>query len=421
MATATIPYTPAEQAKLRRLVVNKRQATGLLVLAFVLFVASFALPEDQAWVGYTRATLEASMVGGLADWFAVTALFRHPLGLPIPHTAIVPERKDQFGETLGDFVQHSFLTPEIIMERVRGARVADRLADWMADPANAQRLAGHAADAAVAVADVLRDDDVHRVLEETIRTRVDAIPVAPLASRALELMTAGGRHHEVLDLALMAADRFLDENRASLRLRFEREAPWWLPDAVEDRIFERLLDGVRRGLKDVATDPRHELRIDFDRRVRRLTQELLTSPELKERGEQLKHELLTQPQLRRWSAALWTDVKVQLRAQAADPDSELRSRLAETIHAFGVRLQADPALRDKIQESVEAGVRYVAEHFHDEIAQMVSGTISRWDASETSRRLELLLGPDLQFIRINGTVVGGLAGLVIYSVTQLVM
>jgi uncharacterized membrane-anchored protein YjiN (DUF445 family) len=269
------------------------------------------------------------------------------------------------------------------------------------------------------MADVLRDDDVHRVLEETIRERVDAIELAPLASRALELMTAGGRHHDLLDVVLQAADRFLDENRATLRQRFQREAPWWLPEAVEERIFERLLDGVRRAIKDVVADPQHELRIDFDRRVRRLSEDLMTSPELQARADQLKHEVLTRPQLRRWSAGLWADVKAQLRAQAADPDSELRRRLAEAIQAFGTRLQEDPLLRDRVDEAIENGVRYVAEHFHNEIADMVSGTISRWDTAETSRRLELLLGPDLQFIRINGTVVGGLAGLLIHAATQL--
>ncbi len=420
MVVATIPLTRSEEVKQRRLVVMKRRATGLLIVAAALFVATFLLPDDQGWVGYVRATLEASLVGGLADWFAVTALFRHPLGLPIPHTAIIPERKEQFGETLGDFVQHSFLTPAIIVERVRGARVVERLADWLASPGNAARVSGHVADVVVAGTEVLRDEDVHRLLADSIRTRVDAVPLAPLAGRALDLMTAGGRHHEVLDLLLHGADRYLDENRVTLRLRFEREAPWWLPEAVEDRIFDRLLDGVRRGLNDVANDPDHELRHDFDRRVRQLTDDLRTSPDMYERGEQLKQELLTQPELLRWSSTLWTDLKEQLRSQAADPDSELRRRLAEAIHGFGVRLQEEPALRAKVQDGIETGVSYVAEHFHDEIGAMVSSTISRWDSGETSRRLELLLGSDLQFIRINGTVVGGLAGLAIHTITQLV-
>ena len=244
--------------------------------------------------------------------------------------------------------------------------------------------------------------------------------MAPLAGRALDLMTTGGRHHEVLDLVLKGTDRYLDENRATLRVRFEREAPWWIPEVVEDRIFDRLVDGVQRALQEVLDDPDHELRQDFDRRVRELAEELRTSPEMFERGEQLKQELLTKPQLTKWSSTLWADLKAQLRTQAGDPDSELRRRLAEAVQGFGVRLKEEPALRERLQGGMETGVRYVAEHFHGEIGAMVSSTIDRWDANETSRRLELLLGPDLQFIRINGTVVGGLAGLAIYTVTQLV-
>jgi uncharacterized membrane-anchored protein YjiN (DUF445 family) len=419
MAVATMPLTRSEEVKQRRLAVMKRRATGLLIVAAALFVATFVLP-DEGWVGYVQATLEASLVGGLADWFAVTALFRHPLGVPIPHTAIVPARKDQFGETLGDFVQHSFLTPDIIVERVRGAHVVERLADWLSVSDHAARVAAHAADLVVAATDLLRDEEVHRVLEDAIRTRVDTLPVAPLAGRALVLMTEGGRHHEVFDLVLRGTDRYLTENRTTLRARFEQEAPWWIPEVVEDRIFDRLVDGVQRALKEVAADPDHELRQDFDRRVRELADELRTSPEMFEKGEQLKRELLTKPQLTRWSSKLWADLKQQLRSQAADPESELRRRLAETVQGFGVRLREEPTLRARVQGGIETGVRYVAEHFHGEIGAMVSSTIDRWDASETSRRLELLLGPDLQFIRINGTVVGGLAGLAIYTVTQFV-
>jgi uncharacterized membrane-anchored protein YjiN (DUF445 family) len=217
---------------------------------------------------------------------------------------------------------------------------------------------------------------------------------------------------------LRALDRFLTENRASLRARFATESPWWLPDAAEDRIFERLLDGARHVLGEVARNPRHELRVDFDVRVHRLVDELQTSEAMRQRGEELKHELLDQPELRAWVTTVWADVKATLRTQAADPDSELRRRLAETIVAFGRRLQADPALAARVEDGVEGGVRYVAEQFSGEIGTMISGTVSRWDGRETADRLELLLGPDLQYIRINGTLVGSLAGLLIHAVGQ---
>jgi uncharacterized membrane-anchored protein YjiN (DUF445 family) len=205
-----------------------------------------------------------------------------------------------------------------------------------------------------------------------------------------------------------------------LRARFGRESPWWVPEPIDERIFEKLFDGLHRLLQEVADDPRHELRIEFDKRVRALASDLATSPALRARGEEIKRDLLAHPELRRWSSTLWRDVKAELREQAADEHSELRRRLADAVQAAGTALRDDPAVQAKAEELAASGVRYVSEHFHDEISGLVSGTVSRWDASETSRKLELLLGPDLQFIRINGTVVGALAGVAIHTVAVLV-
>jgi len=402
----------------RRLRTTRRRATGLLVVVTLGFVAVQLWGGDADWVGYVEAGIEAAMVGALADWFAVTALFRHPLGLPIPHTAIIPTRKDQFGETLGDFVQNSFLTPDIIAERVHSARVVHRVAVWMAQPDNAARVARHLADAAVTVADLLRDEEVHRALEDAARHRIETTPLAPVAGRTLQLLTEDGRHQEVFDVMLRSVDRFLRDNEPSLRERFAAEAPWWLPGAVEDRIFVRLLEGAGHLLHQVAEDPNHELRRDVDARVRRLVDDLQTSPAMLARGEELKAELLAQPELREWVARVWSDIKAGLRTQADDPDSELRRRLADAIASLGARLRDDPRLAARAEHAIQTGVRYVADQFSDEIGTIVSGTVARWDGRETASRLELLLGPDLQFIRINGTVVGGLAGLLIHAVGQ---
>jgi uncharacterized membrane-anchored protein YjiN (DUF445 family) len=412
------PPTPAEVARRAKLVTMRRGATALLAAVALAFVAVVLWAGDSTWVGYLEAMLEAAMVGALADWFAVTALFRHPLGIPIPHTAIIPERKDQFGETLGDFVQSSFLTPEIITERIRTARVAERASAWLATPANADRVAGHLADALVTVTDVVDDEDVQRAIEDAVRARVEAIPLAPLAGRTLGVMVEGGRHQQLLDTALRTLDRYLDENHNRLRARFAEQTPWWMPESVEDRLFDRLLEGGRRLVHEVAMDPDHELRKEADERVRNLVDELQQSPEMRARGEELKAELLDHPELREWVRSIWQDVKAGMRAQAADPGSELRRRLADAVVRLGRRIQDDPALAERVDTTAETAVRYVAEHFHDEIAAMVSGTVARWDGRETSDRLELLLGPDLQFIRINGTVVGGLAGLLIHGVAQ---
>jgi uncharacterized membrane-anchored protein YjiN (DUF445 family) len=398
----------------------KRRATGLLVVVTAAFVVVIVVTEDQGWASYTRAALEASMVGGLADWFAVTALFRHPLGLPIPHTAVIVERKDQFGATMGGFVQEQFLSAENVAERVRAVGVASRLGNWLADEANADKVARHTAELMVRLADAVRDEDVHRVLEEEVRRRVEDVAVAPLAGRALRTATAEGRHRELVDAILRGLARFLDENEESLRAQFRDAAPWWLPGAVDDRIFERLLDGVQAILRDDGGPTGQDLRARIDARLADIADQLEHSPEWREQGERLKRELLAQPEFRRWTASVWADVKTTLRTQAGDPTSEVRRRLTSAIAAGGRRLRDDESLARTVNEMAEAGVRALAEQFRDDVTALVSGTIARWDARETALRLELLLGRDLQFIRINGTVVGGLAGVAIHGVADLI-
>jgi uncharacterized membrane-anchored protein YjiN (DUF445 family) len=415
MAIETLPRFKSEEARRQRLTVTRRWAGALLVSTTLVFAVTTIIGAD-GWLGYVQATAEASMVGGIADWFAVTALFRHPLGLPIPHTAIIPERKDQFGETLGEFVQDSFLTPDSIVARVKAARISERLAAWLCEPANAERLAGHIADGAVAVADLVKDDEVHTALEAIAREQLDRVQLAPLAGRALRAFTAQQRHDELIDAALLGLLRALEEHREDLRRRFDEKSPWWLPGAVEDRIFDRLLDGATSVLRDMAQDHEHGLRRELDARISQLIHDLETSPELRARGEQLKRDLLSQQQLREWVAAAWTDAKVQLRNAAADSDSGLRRRLADAIVSAGSRLGSDPALASMVDNGAETLVRYVVERFDGEIAALVTGTIARWDGEETARRLELLLGADLQYIRINGTVVGGLAGLGLHCI-----
>jgi len=410
----------AEEERQQELALMKRRATGVLVLMTAVWIAITLTGSDATWVGYLRAGAEASMVGGLADWFAVTALFRHPLRIPIPHTAVIAERKDQFGETLGTFVQQNFLSADVIAERVRSSGFVARAAAWLAVPANAERVAAYTADALVGLADTIRDEDVHRVVEHELRGAVERVPLAQLGAQALRALTAEGRHQELFDAILRGLEEFLEQNRATLAERFDREAPWWLPDAVETRVFERLFEGIRTFVRDAANDPDHEARAHFTAWVESFAERLETSPELQARVDDLKHDLLARPELRTFSSSLWSDAKARLRAEACEPAGRVRRGLTDTIVTVGRRLQQDQALSRKAQELVESGVRFVAERFHDDLAQLVSGTIARWDGEETSHRLELLLGRDLQFIRINGTVVGGLAGLLIHGVGHLI-
>jgi uncharacterized membrane-anchored protein YjiN (DUF445 family) len=396
----------------------KRRASGLLALTTIAFVVVTVVGHGHGWLGYAQAAAEASMVGGLADWFAVTALFRRPLGLPIPHTAIVSERKDQFGATLGDFVQENFLNADVIAERVRMSRVVHRAASWIAEPANAELVAGHLAGAAIGLADAVGDEDIHRLLAESVDRAVAVVALAPAAGKVLRFMMADGRDQQLLETALPWVDRQLDTHQDDLRSRFAQHAPRWIPNALEDRIFDRMVSALHAFLRNAIEDPNHKFRDQFRLWISGVITRLETSPELLERGEVLKQELLGDAPVRIWTSSLWRDMKAELRTQASAPTSELRSRLARLAASCGQRLLDDPALSSKAQELAVAGVRAVADNFHTEIAGLVSGTIARWDPAETADKLELLLGPDLQYIRINGTVVGALAGLVIFGVAR---
>ena len=406
----------ADPARARLLVVTKRRATGLLGVMAAAFVATVLLGEDRGVLGFVRAGAEASLVGGLADWFAVTALFRHPLGIPIPHTAVIPERKDQFGETLARFVEENLLTAALITDRIRDAGIPVRLANWLADEGHAAVLAGYVADAARSLADVLEEDDVARLIEEGLRRVVDRTEPGPLAARALTSLLEAGYHQEAFDALLRGAARFLDEHHDRLEHKFVKRAPRWTPGLLDRKIFAALFDGAQEQIEEILEDPRHHFRTDLDIRLAAFAKELETSPALQARIARAKDEFLAQGHLPRLAASLWRDARATLAEQAAAPSSELRTRLSGVVAGIGRRLRDDPVLLARGEHLVETTATYVVDHFHGEIGSVVHKAINSWDGDETARRLELLLGPDLQFIRMNGTVIGGLAGVGIHTV-----
>ncbi len=396
----------------------KAVATGLLVVVAIVFVIARTQEGDHHWAGYVRATAEAAMVGALADWFAVTALFRSPLGLPIPHTAIIQHRKDQIGESLGEFVRDNFLTREVLTERLEQADLGRRVGEWLSDPAHARSVGDQSAAVVRGLTEVLSDDTVQKGLDELVEHRVRAIPVTPFIGKAIDVAVEGGHHEVVLEHTLVGLHRFLLDNKATFRRRLAQESPWWVPEQIDDRIFDKIYDAVGRFLSDLGTQPNHELRREIDARTREFSERLKSSPELIARGEELKEELLAHPEVRAWSNSLWTRIKSGLIDATENPESELRIRLDEAIVDAGRSIAADPALQAKLDDWVVGATGYVAEQFRDEVADLIAGTVQRWDSQETADRLELQVGRDLQFIRINGTLVGGLAGLVIYSVSE---
>jgi len=398
----------------------KRTASGLLVVATVVFVVARLLEHRHPWIGYVRATAEAAMVGAVADWFAVTALFRHPLGLPIPHTAIIPTRKDDIGRGLGEFVQSNFLTREVVEEKLADTPIATRLGAWLAEPANAARVGEQASTVVASMLEALRDDEVQDAIEGAIAAKVRSTPAGPILGRGLNLAIADGRHQQVFSIVLRKVGESLEANRVELRNRLARESPWWVPDNVDDRIFSKLFDGVQRLLDDVAADPDHELRGYFEERIRQTVDDLEHDAEMQGRADELKEELLAHPAVREWSASMWADLKEALIRRSADPGSDLRARIEAGVVTFGERLRDDSSLQRKVDGWIRSAVAQLVEQSQGEVGDLIASTVARWDPDESSKRIELQVGRDLQFIRINGTVVGGLVGLVIYSLGQLV-
>ena len=397
----------------------KGRATMLLIAATILFVITRAIESRYPWIGIVRATMEAAMVGGLADWFAVTALFKHPLGLPIPHTAIVPARKDRVGRTLGAFVQRNFLSRDVIEHRLRTMQIGRRLAEWLADPTNARTISRNAAVALSSAAQMLRDEDVQEVIDRSLAARVRTMRLAPLLGKVLTVMTEDNRHQEVLDEVIKLASRTVNENADLIRERIERETPWWIPSAVDDKIFKRVLGAIQRLLSELSEDRYHPLRERFDESLDRFIERLNTSPEFAAKVDAWKEDFLDNEAARKFSASIWQDGKEALARFAANPPSDAPNVIESALTSFGKKALDDPELIAKLDEfAVDVAVFLVA-RYQDEVAELIATTVAAWDPELTSRRVELAIGRDLQFIRINGTIVGGLAGMLIYLVSSL--
>jgi uncharacterized membrane-anchored protein YjiN (DUF445 family) len=412
---------PDEIDRQRRLDQMKRRATGLLVIATAIYIVTRLLEPRYSWLGFLRAMAEAAMIGGLADWFAVTALFRHPMGIPIPHTAIIPARKDRVARTLGAFVQHNFLTREVIQARLSGVQVGERIARWIAKPENARTIARQTASALAAGAQVLKDDDVQELIDHALEERIRRARIAPIAGKLLSVVTEDNRHQELLNEAIILISRSVEQNHDLIRDRVQRESPWWVPTAVDDKIFEKIVRSIERTLGEIRDDPQHPLRERFDNALRTFIDNLQNSPETVARAEALKAELLDAEAVRRFSASLWVDAKAALVrfAENAEATSREGGTIERALTSFGEAVLTDPALMRRVDEFVVDIAAQMVERYQREIAELITHTVQNWDAEVTTRRIELAIGRDLQYIRINGTLVGALAGLLIYSISRL--
>lgn len=406
-----------DERRAKRLRTMKQRATGLLVAAALVFIATHFM-GDATWVGYLQAASEAAMVGGVADWFAVTALFRHPLGIPIPHTALIPRGKDAIGRGLGEFVTRNFLDSDHLAERVADADPAGTLAAWLADPDHASSVAGHAAGIIASASQSLDDKATRAHLQQWVGNATDRLELGSLSATLAASVIERGHHRPIVDAALTGLQRAIAESQPSLRHRVYQESPWWVPTQVDDAVFARLYLGFQRFLGDLAANPDHELRHKLDDALLEAAHQAQTSPEWREAAAQMRDGLVSHPATQAWIDGLWADLRRSISEAADQPEHEWRARLADLITGFAERLRTDAGLRDRINQSAQTLARTAAQQFGGEAARLIASTVEKWDAEDTSRRLELQVGRDLQFIRINGTLVGGLVGLLIHAVTR---
>jgi len=396
-------------------------ATALLVAMAVLFLVARRFEGVHPAIGYLVAFTEAAMVGGLADWFAVTALFRHPLGVPIPHTAIIPANKDRIADTMAGFLRDNFLTPTVVARRMRDMNLARAAGDFLAEP----RVGGQSRireGAAGLLAELLESLDPERLGNQVragLARQAERIEVSPLLGSALEAAIAEGRHRPLLDSLIRWIGHTLEKNedmvRAVIHSRANAVLRW---TGLDERLANSVLDGLYRLLAEVLVDPEHPLRKTIEESLAKLAHDLAHDPELRQKVEAAKREILANPAVGAWWMGVWEKLRHSLIDMARDPNAAFAGQLGESLAELGRALRQDPALQWQVNRFARRTVVGVATRYGGQIVQLVSETVRRWDARTVTDRIERAVGRDLQFIRINGTLVGGLVGVTIHALSQ---
>lgn len=414
--TMVTPDPGADAARRRGLRRMRSLAVGLLLFAALVYLAT--LGRDGFW-GFVNAGAEASMVGAIADWFAVTALFKHPLGLPIPHTALIPRRKDDLGRSLEEFVGENFLQEQIIRDRVAASTISLRVARWLGDDGHRRRVTDELSEVAAIgltkvtdqhVADLVHDALVPRFLEE---------PVAPLLGGLLAETVHDDLHHGLVDLALEELHRWLVHNQETFTDVLAERAPWWAPTRLNDAVTNRLHLEALRWVADIRNDPHHHAREALDSMLAQLAEDLLHDPDTQQRAERLKERLLNHPAVIESAVSMWNALRRALLGSLSDPEGAVRVRLQAELAAFADRLLVDEGLRTRFDRTAADLAVFAVDRYGAELTAVITHTIERWDGKEAARRIELHVGRDLQFIRINGTIVGGLVGVLIHTASVL--
>jgi uncharacterized membrane-anchored protein YjiN (DUF445 family) len=412
-------YSAADAAKAAALRKMKLLAVSLLIAMAVIFLLAFALQNQYPWLQYVRAAAEGGMVGALADWFAVTALFKYPMGLKIPHTAIIPNRKDQIGASLGDFVETNFLSEQVVHEKLGSMDIARKVGTWLSGPGGAERVAKEGAAIIRGAFTVLNDDDVQAVIEGMVRNHLLTPPWGPPVGRLAQRIFDDGHHHALVDLLVDRTVDWVRDNHETVSRLVTDRSPTWVPTFVDGIVGDKVYVEILKFTKAVQSDPQHQVRLSIDKYLQELAQDLQHDPVMIARAEGIKAQVLGDPEVRELASRTWGTIKKALLTAVDDPHSELTVKFKAAVHDFGTRLVVDSDLAGKVNKWIGDAAGYLVTTYRSDIAAVITDTVARWDGEETSQKIELQVGKDLQFIRINGTVVGALAGLAIFTVAHL--
>jgi uncharacterized membrane-anchored protein YjiN (DUF445 family) len=408
-----------ESAKRAGLTRMKTFSTLLLILMAFIYAVSWYLERYYPYLGFLRAFSEASMIGALADWFAVVALFKHPLGLPIPHTAIIQQHKDKFGENLAVFIKNNFLARETLEEKLRTIDMTAWLGEVFTNRQKVQRITEKFLDHLLLLVKHFNDQEFKQLSTGIVLNNLQKIKVLPLIGDALSIMVKENKHQALLNEALVITTRILEENKDVIREKVRKGHPWYIPGFIDELIFDRMLEKLEETLSDIQNDGSHEIRKGFDDVTAHFIENLKHSEAFAERVDVMGKEFLANPEIRNYFEDLWSDIKTKLIADLMDPGSRTRGHIENGIVAAGKSLMENQPVRAGLNRWIYASLVDFAEEYVDSIISIISDTVKKWDAVKTSRTIELYVGKDLQWIRINGTIVGGLVGLVIYALSLL--
>lgn len=414
---AQMPPLPPGEDQFRR---NRRSATLLLVVMAVIFLALSQVENPGFWASFAYAGSEAALVGGLADWFAVTALFRHPLGLPIPHTAVVPRNKDRIGQGLGAFVEQHFLDPVLVAGRLRRAQLARRAGLWLSRHRNAERAADQIAATVPIVLAGLDDRQVQEFLRRALSDHIRNIDLAPPLGAILHLLRESDRHQELFDHVLDAARGYLSKNETRIYEMVENRSNWWVPRRIDRRVARAILLGTTDLMEEIGHRD-HDIRRKFDAAVESLINDLRDSPELAARVTAVRDQIIARPEMQAYLGSFWSELKGMVEQATADPSSEFRRGLADMLRSFGAALAHDTGIQARIDQRIEDLTRAALSPFRAEIGRFIADVVRGWEANTIGERIEHAVGRDLQYIRINGTVVGAVVGCSLFLVSRFVL